>query len=171
MEFQLEGESGLIKAEVIRNKGSGEMVFRINDKDYELKLLKSSTSDFEFILGNTFHDVKILHSDGPKYKVYVDGVNIEIKKHSKLLTEIIEKTLKSKGSISQANIVKSQIPGRVVKISGTQGEPISEGDPIVILESMKMQVAIKAHKDGLLKEIKVSEGSTVSRYEVVAIIE
>lgn len=171
MEFQLEGESGLIKAEVIRNKGSGEMVFRINDKDYELKLLKSSTSDFEFILGNTFHDVKILHSDGPKYKVYVDGVNIEIKKHSKLLTEIIEKTLKSKGSISQANIVKSQIPGRVVKISGTQGEPIKEGDPIVILESMKMQVAIKAHKDGLLKEIKVSEGSTVSRYEVVAIIE
>lgn len=171
MEFQLEGESGLIKAEVIRNKGSGEMVFRINDKDYELKLLKSSTSDFEFILGNTFHDVKILHSDGPKYKVYVDGVNIEIKKHSKLLTEIIEKSLKSKGSISQANIVKSQIPGRVVKISGTQGEPIKEGDPIVILESMKMQVAIKAHKDGLLKEIKVSEGSTVSRYEVVAIIE
>ena len=171
MEFQLEGESDLIKAEVIRNKGSGEMVFRINDKDYELKLLKSSTSDFEFILGNTFHDVKILHSDGPKYKVYVDGVNIEIKKHSKLLTEIIEKSLKSKGSISQANIVKSQIPGRVVKISGTQGEPIKEGDPIVILESMKMQVAIKAHKDGLLKEIKVSEGSTVSRYEVVAIIE
>lgn len=171
MEFQLEGESGLIKAEVIRNKGSGEMVFRINDKDYELKLLKSSTSDFEFILGNTFHDVKILHSDGPKYKVYVDGVNIEIKKHSKLLTEIIEKSLKSKGSISQANIVKSQIPGRVVKISGTQGEPIKEGDPIVILESMKMQVAIKAHKDGVLKEIKVSEGSTVSRYEVVAIIE
>jgi len=171
VEFQLEGESGLIMAEVIRNKGSGEMVFRINDKDYELKLLKSSTSDFEFILGNTFHDVKILHSDGPKYKVYVDGVNIEIKKHSKLLTEIIEKSLKSKGSISQANIVKSQIPGRVVKISGTQGEPIKEGDPIVILESMKMQVAIKAHKDGLLKEIKVSEGSTVSRYEVVAIIE
>ena len=171
MEFQLEGESDLIKAEVIRNKGSGEMVFRINDKDYELKLLKSSTSGFEFILGNTFHDVKILHSDGPKYKVYVDGVNIEIKKHSKLLTEIIEKSLKSKGSISQANIVKSQIPGRVVKISGTQGEPIKEGDPIVILESMKMQVAIKAHKDGLLKEIKVSEGSTVSRYEVVAIIE
>lgn len=171
MEFQLEGESGLIKAEVIRNKGSGEMVFRINDKDYELKLLKSSTSGFEFILGNTFHDVKILHSDGPKYKVYVDGVNIEIKKHSKLLTEIIEKSLKSKGSISQANIVKSQIPGRVVKISGIKGEPIKEGDPIVILESMKMQVAIKAHKDGLLKEIKVSEGSTVSRYEVVAIIE
>jgi biotin carboxyl carrier protein len=59
----------------------------------------------------------------------------------------------------------------VVKISGIKGEPIKEGDPIVILESMKMQVAIKAHKDGLLKEIKVSEGSTVSRYEVVAIIE
>ena len=61
MEFQLEGESDLIKAEVIRNKGSGEMVFRINDKDYELKLLKSSTSGFEFILGNTFHEFYFQH--------------------------------------------------------------------------------------------------------------
>ena len=170
MEFQLEDESALIKAQIIRNKGSGEMVFRINDKDYDVKLLKSSTSDFEFILGNTFHNVKILYSDGTKYKVYVDGVNLEIKKHSKL-TEIIEKSLKSKSSLNQANNVTSQIPGRVVKISCSKGEPIKQGDPIVILESMKMQVAIKAHKEGLLKEIKVTEGSTVSRNEVVAIIE
>ena len=170
MEFQLEGKSDLINAKIIRNKGSGEMIFRINDQDYDLKILKSSTSNFEFILGNTFHNVKILYSDGTKYKVNVDGVNLELKKHSKL-TEIIEKSLRSKSSINQANNVTSQIPGRVVKISSSKGETIKEGDPIVILESMKMQVAIKAHKSGVLKEIKVSEGSTVSRNEVVAIIE
>jgi biotin carboxyl carrier protein len=36
---------------------------------------------------------------------------------------------------------------------------------------MKMQVAIKAHKDGKIKEIKVKESATVSRNDVVAIIE
>jgi biotin carboxyl carrier protein len=36
---------------------------------------------------------------------------------------------------------------------------------------MKMQIAIKSHKEGTLKEIKVKEGSTVSRNEIVAIIE
>ncbi|MRN68768.1 MAG: acetyl-CoA carboxylase biotin carboxyl carrier protein subunit, partial [Nitrosopumilales archaeon] len=37
--------------------------------------------------------------------------------------------------------------------------------------SMKMQVAIKAHKDGNIREIKVKQGTTVGRYDVVAIIE
>jgi biotin carboxyl carrier protein len=36
---------------------------------------------------------------------------------------------------------------------------------------MKMQVAIKAHKDGTVKELKVKEGSSISRNDVVALIE
>ncbi|HEY6656999.1 MAG TPA: biotin/lipoyl-containing protein [Nitrososphaeraceae archaeon] len=42
---------------------------------------------------------------------------------------------------------------------------------MVVLESMKMQIAIKSQKEGTIKEIKVKEGSTVSRNEIVAIIE
>jgi biotin carboxyl carrier protein len=36
---------------------------------------------------------------------------------------------------------------------------------------MKMQVAVKAHKDGNIKQIKVSQGATVARYDVVAVLE
>jgi biotin carboxyl carrier protein len=42
---------------------------------------------------------------------------------------------------------------------------------IVVLESMKMQVAVKAHKDGSLKEIKVKQGASVARNDVLAVIE
>ena len=59
----------------------------------------------------------------------------------------------------------------MVKISVSNGDKIKEGDPIVVLESMKMQIAIKSQKEGTIKEIKVKEGSTVSRNEIVAIIE
>lgn len=169
MEFELEGLTGIIKAELILNKGFGDIVFKINDKEYDLKLLKSSGSNFEFILDNSFYQVKILHSDGTKYSVDVDGVNLELKKHSKL-TEIIEKS-RSKSLLTQENNVSSQIPGRVVKIAVSQGSGIKKGDPIMILESMKMQVAIKAHKDGTLKEIKAKEGSIIARNDVVAVIE
>ena len=169
MEFELEGLTGIIKAELILNKGFGDILFKINDKEYDLKLLKFSGSNFEFILGNSFYQVKILHSDGTKYSVDVDGVNLEVKKHSKL-TEIIEKS-RSKSLLNQENNVSSQIPGRVVKIAVSQGSGIKKGDPIMILESMKMQVAIKAHKDGTLKEIKAKEGSIVARNDVVAVIE
>ena len=95
---------------------------------------------------------------------------VEIKKQSKI-TEIIEKSLKAKGTVSKINNISSQIPGRVVKISVSPGDKIKEGDPILVLESMKMQIAVKSSKDGIVKEIKVKEGSTVSRNEVVAIID
>lgn len=170
MEFELEGIPGVIQAELMINKMSGDILFKINNKEYNLKLLKSRGSNFEFILGNSFHEVKIVRSEGTKYTVDVDGINLEIKKHSKL-TEIIEKSLKSKSTINQENNVSSQIPGRVVKISVSTGSGIKKGDPVMILESMKMQVAIKSHKDGTLKELRVKEGSIVSRNEVVAVIE
>ena len=170
MEFQIEGQDSLLRADLIRNKGNGELLLKINDKDYSLKLLKSGSNEFEFFLGNKFHYVKILKSQELKYRIFVDGTIIEIKKHSKI-TEIIEKSLKTKGIANQANNVASQIPGRVVKISVSKGDTINEGDPIVILESMKMQIAIKAHKNGVLKDLKVREGSTVSRNDVVATIE
>jgi biotin carboxyl carrier protein len=51
------------------------------------------------------------------------------------------------------------------------GSSIKKGDAIVILESMKMQVAVKAHRDGNIKEIRTKEGSTVARYDTIAIIE
>jgi biotin carboxyl carrier protein len=170
MQFQIEGRPELINAELIYNKGAGDFLFEIDGKEYNLKILKSKSDEFEFILGNTFHHVKILSSTETKYKLFIDGVVIEIKKQSKI-TEIIEKSLSAKGTVSRANTITSQIPGRVVKVSVSKDDMIKEGDPILVLESMKMQIAIKSNKDGIVKEIKVKEGSTVSRNEVVAIID
>jgi biotin carboxyl carrier protein len=48
---------------------------------------------------------------------------------------------------------------------------VKKGDPIVVLESMKMQVAVKAHRDGIIKQIKVAQGDTVARYDIVAILD
>ena len=170
MKFQIEGRPELINAELIYNKGEGELLFEIDGKKYNLKILKSKSDEFEFMLGNTFHHVKILSSTETKYKIFIDGVIIEIKKQSKI-TEIIEKSLSAKGTVSRANNITSQIPGRVVKVSVKKDDTIKEGDPILVLESMKMQIAVKSHKDGVVKEVKVKEGSTVSRNEVVAIID
>jgi biotin carboxyl carrier protein len=100
----------------------------------------------------------------------IDGQVLTIKKHSRL-TDVLEKSLSIASFGSGENNLTSQIPGRVVSILSKVGSSIKKGDAIVILESMKMQVAVKAHKDGLIKEIRTKEGSTVARYDVVAVIE
>jgi len=51
------------------------------------------------------------------------------------------------------------------------GDQVKKGDSIIVLESMKMQVAVKSHKEGKIRDIKVKVGDTVSRNDIVALIE
>ena len=67
--------------------------------------------------------------------------------------------------------MKSQIPGKVVSIAKQEGDSVKQGDVVCTLESMKMQVAVKAHKDGSIKSIKIKQGGTVAKGDLIAEIE
>src|SRR5690606_23823893 len=143
---------------------------KIGDKQHNLRLLKTGTNEFEFILDNTFHHAKILESGSAEVKLVLDGQPLTVKKHSKL-TEVLEKASAIGGGGGGDRNLTSQIPGRVVNIVAKAGTEVKKGDVIVVLESMKMQVAMKAHKDGILKEIRVKQGASVARNDVLAVIE
>ena len=56
----------------------------------------------------------------------------------------------------------SPMPGSVLEICVSVGQKVSEGDIVIILETMKMENEICASKDGVIKAIHVREGQTVS---------
>lgn len=170
MEFKVGDLTHMLKGEVLRTADDGSLLVSIGNKNHTLKLLKSGTSEFEFILDNKFHHAKVLQSGSAEMRIMLDGQPITIKKHSKL-TEVLEKASVLGGAGAGDRSLASQIPGRVVSIAVEPGKEVKKGDVIVILESMKMQVAVKAHKDGHLKEVKVKQGTSVSRNDVLAIIE
>ena len=64
-----------------------------------------------------------------------------------------------------------RLPGKVVSIAIAEGDSVKKGDVICTLESMKMQVSVKAHKDGSVKSIKIKEGATVAKGDAIADIE
>ncbi|MDC3415040.1 acetyl-CoA carboxylase biotin carboxyl carrier protein subunit [Terrihalobacillus insolitus] len=66
--------------------------------------------------------------------------------------------------------VKANMAGSVWKIVVSQGEAVTKGQDIVILESMKMEIPLAAEVDGVVKEIKVSEGDFVNDGDTIAII-
>ena len=121
-------------------------------------------------MDNSYKTAKILEYGSSHVKILMNGEQIILKKHSKL-TEILEKSMALGSSASGENKLLSQIPGRVVSIMVKAGDQIKKSDSVIVLESMKMQVAVKAHKDGQIKDIKVKIGDTVSRNDVVAVIE
>jgi len=67
--------------------------------------------------------------------------------------------------------VKTEITGNVWKILCKVGDEVSEDDPIMILESMKMEIPVVAVENGVLREILVKEEDTVTEGSVVARIE
>ena len=67
--------------------------------------------------------------------------------------------------------VESEIPGKVFKIEAPVGTRVEKDDPIIILESMKMEIPIGAPRAGVVKEILVAEGDPVEEGDEVAIIE
>ena len=64
----------------------------------------------------------------------------------------------------------SPMQGTIVKIAVSNGDEVSEGDLIVVLEAMKMEQPLTAHKSGVVKDLDVSQGDTVSAGTVLASI-
>lgn len=67
--------------------------------------------------------------------------------------------------------VRAHITGVVFQIVTNAGDRVGEGDPLLILESMKMEIPVEAPRAGVVQSIRVSEGQTVQEGDVVAVIE
>ena len=67
--------------------------------------------------------------------------------------------------------VEAHITGTVWKIECEVGDEVHEGDTVVILESMKMEMPVESPAKGTVKEIKVKEGSPVEEGAVLMVLE
>ena len=70
-----------------------------------------------------------------------------------------------------AEDVKAHIAGVVFQITSQPGERVAEGDPVIVLESMKMEIPVEAPRAGVVREITVAEGQTVQEGDTVAVLE
>ena len=67
--------------------------------------------------------------------------------------------------------VEAHITGTVWKIECEVGQSVAEGDTLLILESMKMEMPVEAEDDGTVKEIVCSEGQSVSEGQTLVVLE
>ncbi len=65
------------------------------------------------------------------------------------------------GALAAGTVIKSPMPGNVLKINVTQGQQVKEGDVLLILEAMKMENEIASTKSGTIAQIVVSKGAVV----------
>ena len=67
--------------------------------------------------------------------------------------------------------IEAHITGTIWKIEVAVGDTVEEGDTVLILESMKMEMPVEAEDEGTVKEILVAEGQAVSEGDTLIVLD
>jgi acetyl-CoA carboxylase biotin carboxyl carrier protein len=67
--------------------------------------------------------------------------------------------------------VLAEMVANVWKVLVAEGDPVVEGDALVILESMKMEIPVESPVSGTVRAVRVSEGGVVQEGDVIAVVE
>jgi biotin carboxyl carrier protein len=70
-----------------------------------------------------------------------------------------------------ADEIRAEMVANVWKVVAAQGDQVTDGDTLVILESMKMEIPVVAESDGTVAEIAVNEGDVVQEGDLIARVE
>jgi biotin carboxyl carrier protein len=80
---------------------------------------------------------------------------------------------KARGVVAEVTgeaAVKSPMPGLIIAVPVAEGQAVSKGDQIVILESMKMENELRSPRDGVVKRLHVEPGQSVEKNQLLATI-
>ncbi len=67
--------------------------------------------------------------------------------------------------------VRAEMVANVWKVVAAEGESVADGDTLVILESMKMEIPVLAEEAGTVARLAVAEGDVVQEGDLIAVIE
>lgn len=132
----------------------GEWVqYEISKTDYQ-----NIDETVSFLFKNSSYLVDVVGS-GTEYTVYARGAfrTVKIYNEEKLLHE----SLKGGGSFGGGDSLSAGMPGKIVKIYVKDGQEVKEGDPLLIMEAMKMENEMRAPADLTIQKVHVTEGENV----------
>ncbi len=155
----------------IEIKRDGEKVFaKVDNREYELEASEPEPNVFLLKHAGKIHEFYV----APAAQAGSPQI-ISSRKHDLEVTLIDPKRLRGSGTgVGSADglaEIKTMMPGKVVRLMASVGDAVEKGDAVLVVEAMKMQNDLKASKAGIVKEIRVAEGSTVAAGDILAVIE
>ena len=109
--------------------------------------------------------------EGDFWKVGLEGKVFLVKVDSNKGGSLAPRKKKGARKAKRSGVVSSSIPGKIISISVSQDDLVSEGDVIMILEAMKMQNEIQAPVSGKITELNCEPGDSIEANSPLMIIE
>ncbi len=163
MYFEAESEGMKYQVSVAEGKTSWRVGMRQDDADWVYHDIRkedyrSLDDTVSFLFKDTSYLVDVI-SKGTEYTVYTRGAYKIFKVYNE--EALLHESLKAGGGMGAGNNLSSGMPGKIVKVFVKVGDELKEGDPILIMEAMKMENEMRAASNVVIKEILVKEGENV----------
>ncbi len=134
----------------------------------DLDIVPDADGSFHILhQGKSFRaEIVELNHDARQFVIMVNGDRFTVDIADRY-DRLIQQLGLSVGSSQKANIVKAPMPGLVLNLLVKPGQTVAKGDPLLILEAMKMENVLKAAGDGEVKNILVKQGAAVVKGQVL----
>lgn len=122
----------------------------------------------------SFEEMKEPDEAGNRDLTYTINGNrrvVTIKDNQALTKSIVSGSSIQYANSDDPNEIGANIPGNIIKILVEKGEEVKEGQPIAIIEAMKMETNVISPKDGLIEKIFIKEGDMVKSGQLIALLE
>jgi biotin carboxyl carrier protein len=153
---------------VFEGKESGKGT--INGKDFVCDTISNGENRFHVIRDNHSYEVEIVKHDiaAKTLTIKVNGTSYPIQVEDKF-DELLRSLGMDKIAAAKINELKAPMPGLVLDVRVSEGQEVKKGDPIIVLEAMKMENILKSPADVTIKKIAVKKGVAVEKGQVLVL--
>ena len=160
-------------------------IIKIDNKEFKVDL-KQEGKSFKVYVGGKPRVVTVVSDKGPRLTLIIDDkpfdVILEADDHIvvgnesynvEIFDEQVGRLMKASAGKSEKRelAVKTAMPGLIIEVAVKEGDKVTRGQGLLIIEAMKMQNEIQTPRDGVVKTIQVKKGQTVNTGDTLIVIE
>ena len=157
------------KGEEFDIKFEGEK-FSLNGKSGEWDIRKIKDNLFHILFEGKSFEAEVLSVDEETkiFRLKINNKPIELKVEDEY-DRLLKKLGMDKALSKKVNELKAPMPGLVLRTLVEEGQTISQGDSLIVLEAMKMENVLKSMGDGIIKQLKVKAGDKVEKGQLLIV--
>jgi biotin carboxyl carrier protein len=143
-----------------------EKKIKYQGKEVEIKLHEDPKGFSYIVWKNKKYMLDVIEKKQNRYTIMVNGVWHSFTVETPVSLKR-KRYLEQQADASSAISIEAPMPGKIVDILVEEGGEVKEGEPILILEAMKMQNEITSHISGNVQSISVKKGESVMKDDVL----
>ena len=143
-----------------------EKKIKYQGKTVDIKLREDPNGFSYIVWKNKKYMLDVIEKNQNRYTVMINGVWHSFSVETPISLKR-KRYLEQQGDSSSVVAIEAPMPGKIIDIMVEEGTDVKEGDPILILEAMKMQNEIASHVTGAVQSISVKKNDSVMKDDVL----